>query len=94
MAIFYRLIDIASVNSYITHQSYRDNQKIGRYDFDKQLGIRFSKVPIPRDIGFSLQGKLHIMKSFNLQMLKEQPVEGVHLKKRGKQHTFAYCVRL
>lgn len=37
MAVFYALLDIASVNSYILYQSYQGNQKIRRAQFIKLL---------------------------------------------------------
>lgn len=40
MAIFYRLLDISSVNSYILHQSHRDNTKITRLEFIKTLAFQ------------------------------------------------------
>lgn len=64
MAIFFRVLDIASVNSFIAHQSYRNNEKMNRYDYGKQLGMmlvmpemkrKLQISNIPRDVRFSLQ---------------------------------------
>lgn len=40
MAIFYRLLDISSVNSYILYQSHRDNSTISRLQFIKNLAFQ------------------------------------------------------
>lgn len=42
------MVDIASVNSYILHQSYRDNPKVTRYDFVKPLAIQMVKPEMER----------------------------------------------
>lgn len=48
MAIFFRMLDISSVNSYLLHQSYRDNPKLKRYDFVHQLAMQLVKLELER----------------------------------------------
>lgn len=48
MAIFFRMVDISSVNSYLLHQSYRDNPKLTRYNFIKQLAMQLVKPEMER----------------------------------------------
>ncbi|KAJ8928742.1 hypothetical protein NQ314_018651 [Rhamnusium bicolor] len=43
MAIFYGLLDISSVNSYILHQSHRDDTKITRLQFIKTLAFQLGR---------------------------------------------------
>jgi hypothetical protein len=48
MAIFFRMVDIASVNSCLLRQSYRDNPKLMRYNFIKQLSMQLVKLETER----------------------------------------------
>lgn len=69
MAIFFRLLDISCVNSYILHQSYRDISKMNRYQFGKELAMmlviphmkrRYENVHIGREIKLSIKRVLKL----------------------------------
>lgn len=73
LAIFFRLLDIASVNSYIAHQAYRDNEKMLRFEFGKQLGMllvspqmyrRFDNKHIGRELRLSIKRILKLNEEY------------------------------
>uniref|UniRef100_A0A1B6LUY7 PiggyBac transposable element-derived protein domain-containing protein n=1 Tax=Graphocephala atropunctata TaxID=36148 RepID=A0A1B6LUY7_9HEMI len=65
LAIFYRLVNIGSVNSYITYMSYTGSTMVPRFDFIKSLGHelivphlqrRLAETPnLPRDLKIDIE---------------------------------------
>lgn len=53
MAIFFRILDIASANSYILFGSFRDNPTISRYDFVKELAMKLVTPELERRVANS-----------------------------------------
>lgn len=81
MAIFFRMLDIASVNSFIVHQSYRDNSKVERYDFIKELGMklvtpemkrRFQNFRIGREVRMCIGRVLKIKEELEEHNIEEK----------------------
>lgn len=63
MAVFYAVLDIASVNSFVLYQSYRDNENIQRLQFIKtlskqlvenHLNRRLANQQLPRELRFNI----------------------------------------
>lgn len=92
MAIFYRLLDISSVNSFVLHNSFKNNTILSRSDFMKKLAFelvkpelerRYENTCILREIRYSIGRVLGVTKS-----LKDTPIyEG----KLEKQKTCRIC---
>jgi len=92
MAIFFRLLDISSVNSFILYNSFKNDTILSRSDFMKRLAFelvipelerRYENTCILREIRFSIGRVLGVSKN-----LKETPIyEG----KLEKQKTCRIC---
>ncbi|XP_037919640.1 uncharacterized protein LOC119656979 [Hermetia illucens] len=73
-AVFLRLVDIASVNSFIFHQSFRHNAELIRYNYIKKLGMqlikpelerRFKNPHINREVRMCIGRALNIRQEFD-----------------------------
>lgn len=98
--IFFRMLDISSVNSFILHQSYKDNPTLTRFDFVKKLGMmlltpemkrRFQNPRISREVRICIGRVLNIREEHDTEDEKLETRENCRKCPSSKRRKTSHC---